>query len=94
MNIEEWFEKMGKGGPDGLFPGSELVDIADGTNIIPAVKVSTEFLTRAECERLRQNFRVEVWGDKKQYAHIIEKQKKPEKKQQKPSFLAKIIRMI
>ena len=92
--LEELFRKIGRGGPNGLFPGAELVEIADGTHIIPAIKVSTEFLTHAECERLRQNFEVKVEGDKGQYAHILEKRIKPEKKQHKPNFLAKIIRMI
>jgi hypothetical protein len=91
--LKELYEKIGRGGSNGIFPGAELVEIADGTGMIPAIKVKTEFLTRAECERLRQNFDVRVEGSKQDYAHIIEKQEKP-KKQKKPNFLAKIIRTI
>ena len=91
--LEELFKKTGGEGPNGLFPGAELLEIADGTRMIPAIKVKTEFLTRAECERLRQNFDVRVEGSKQDYVHIIEKQEKP-KKQKKPNFLAKIIRTI
>ena len=91
--LEELYEKSGSQGPNGLFPGSELGEMRDGSNTIQAMKVRTEFLTPEERVRLKSNFQTREEGDNGEITYIIERPKKQEK-QKKPNFLARIIKIV